>query len=83
MLQFHAMLRYGAFCQFSPNALTLVSVTGLELAFSACYPTMKGIGPDKVLGVFFTFVPKYTLASGLGTAFLFHIYDVAPWLAAH
>ena len=83
VLGFHAMLRYGAFCQFSPNALTLVSVTGRELAFSACIPSARGLGPDKILGVLFTFMPKYTLASGLGTAYFCHICDVAPRMAAH
>ena len=83
VLGFHAMLRYGAFCQFSPNALTLVSVTGRELAFSVGNPTGQCLGPDKVLGVLFTFMPKYTLSSGLGTAYFCHICDVAPWLATH
>ena len=83
VLGFHAMLRFGAFCQFSPNALTLVTASGRELAFSACYPTVRCLGPDKVLGVLFTFVPKYTLASGLGTAYFCHICDVAPQLSAH
>ena len=70
-LGFHAMLRYGAFCQFSPNALTLVFKTGRELAFCSCRTDEQDLGPKAVL--LFTFVPKYTLSNGLGTAF-FHPY---------
>ena len=80
---FHAMLRYGAFCQFSPNALTLVSVTGRELAFSVLYPTVQCLGPEKLLGVLFSFVSKFTLAYGLDIAYFCDICDVARWLAAH
>ena len=77
------MLRFGAFCQLAPNALTLVTKSGRELPFAACFPTVQSLGPDKALGVLFTFVPKYTLASGLGTAYFCHICDVAPQLAPH
>ena len=77
------MLRFGAFCQLAPNALTLVTSSGCELTFAACFPTVQSLGPDKALGVLFTFVPKYTLASGLGTAYFCHICDVAPELAEH
>ena len=72
------MLRFGAFCQLSPNALTLVTSSGCELTFAACLPTVQSLAPDKALGVLFTFVPKYTLASGFGTAYFYHICDVAP-----
>ena len=67
-LGFHAMLRYGAFCQFSPK-LTLVFETGRELAFCSCRTEEQDLGPKAVLGVLFTFVPKYTLSNGLKTAF--------------
>ena len=82
-LGFHAMLRYGAFCQFSPNALTLVLKTGRELAYSSCPETGQNLGPNVVLGVLFTFIPKYTLSNGLGTAFFSHICDIAPNWTPH
>ena len=66
-LGIHALLRYGAFCQFSPNALTLVFKTGRELAFCSCHGVEQHLGPNSVLGVLFTFEPKYTLSNGLGT----------------
>ena len=72
------MLRYGAFCQFSPNALTLVFKTGRELAFCSCRTDEQNLGPKAVLEVLFTFVPKYTLSNGLRTAFFSHICDIAP-----
>ena len=68
-LGFHAMLRYGAFCQFSSNALTLVLKSGRELAYSSCRGNNRDLGPNVVLGVLFTFVPKFTLSNGLGTTF--------------
>ena len=63
------MLRYGAFCQFSSNALTLVLKSGRELAYTSFRGNNRDLGPNVVLGVLFTFVPKYTLSNGLGTAF--------------
>ena len=83
VLGFHAMLRYGAFFQFTPDALTLVLKSGREVAFFARHPTEEDLRPENVLGILFTFVPKYTLESGLGTAFFCHICDVAPSLATH
>ena len=77
------MLRYGAFCQFSSNALTLVLKSGRELAYTSCRGNNRDLGPNVVLGVLFTFVPKYTLSNGLGTAFFAHICDVAPRWAHH
>ena len=52
--------------------------TGRELAFSSCLETEENLGPNVVLGVLFTFVPKYTMSNRLGTAFFSHICDVAP-----
>ena len=83
VLGFHAMLRYGAFCQLSPNALTLVFNDGRERAFCAGRPDQQDLGPTAICGVLFTFVPKYTLCSGLGTAFFSHICDIAPQWAPH
>ena len=72
---------FGAFCQLAPNALTLVTSSGCELPFATSFPAAQSLGPDQALGVLFTFVPKYTLASGLGTAFFCHFCGVAPQLA--
>ena len=77
------MLRYSAFCQFSSNALTLVLKDGRERAFCSCRPDQQDLGPSAIWGVLFTFVPKYTLCSGLGTAFFSHICDIAPQWAPH
>ena len=41
------------------------------------------LGHDNALGVLFTFTPKYKLANCLGIAFICHICDITPWLAAH
>ena len=83
VLGFHAMLRFGAFCQFTPKALTLVLKCGRELAFTSLNLAAPTLGPKRLLGILFTFTPKYTLASGLGTAFFCHICDVSPPLAPH
>ena len=83
VLGFHAMLRYGAFCQFTSEALSLVLKTGRERAYSSYYPESPSLKPEEVLGVLFTFTPKFTLSNGLGTAFFCHICDIAPRLATH
>ena len=82
-LGFHAMLRYGAFCQFTVSRLTLVQKTGRERAFTSFGPEPLRLTPAAALGVLFTFTPKYTLSNGIGTAFFCHICDVAPSLAEH
>ena len=79
----HAMLRFGAFCQFSPKALTLVLKCGRERAFTSLNLANPTLGPKRLLGILFTFTPKYTLANGLGTAFFCHICDVSPSNASH
>ena len=82
-LGFHAMLRYGAFCQFTVSRLTVVLKNGCERAFTSFGHAPLPIAPHLALGVLFTFTPKYTLSNGIGTAFFCHICDVAPTLAMH
>ena len=81
VLGFHAMLRFGAFSQLSPKALTLIFKCGLELPLTALNQAAPNLDPKRLLGILFTFTPKYTLLNGLGTAFFCHICDVSPLLA--
>jgi len=83
VLGFHAMLRFGAFCQLTPNALTLILKCGREVAFTSLNPAAPNLDPKRLLGILFTFTPIYTLLNGLGTAFFCHIRDVSPPLAPH
>ena len=83
VLGFHAMLRYGAFCQFTKAKLTVVHKTGRERAFTSFGPGRLQVTPNAALGILFTFTPKYTLANGIGTAFFCHICDIAPALKEH
>ena len=82
-LGFHAMLRYGAFCQFNKSKLIVVLKNGHERAFTSFGPDPIPLADRTTLGVLFTFTPKYTLSNGIGTAFFCHICDVAPTLAIH
>ena len=82
VMGFHAMLRFGAFCQFYPEALAIVYRTGRERAWTS-FASVPDISCEKVLGVIFTFTPKFTLSNGLGCAYFCHICDVCPRLAIH
>ena len=83
VLGFHAMLRFGAFSQLTPKALTIVFKCGRELPLTSLNQAAPDLGPKRLLGILFTFTPKYTLLNGLGTAFFCHICDVSPPLAPH
>ena len=83
VLGFHAMLRFGAFNQLTPKSLTLVFKSGRELPLTSINLAASNLDPKRLLGVLFTFTPKYTLRNGLGTAFFCHISNVAPTLAPH
>ena len=82
VLGFHAMLRYGAFCQFCPEALTVVYHTGRERAWVS-FSSKPNLSDKEILGVVFTFAPKFTLSNGLGCAYFCHICDTNPKLAIH
>ena len=82
-LGFHAMLRFGAFSQLTPKSLTLVFKCGRELPLTRINQAAPPLDPKRLLGILFTFTPKYTLRNGLGTAFFCHICDVSPPLAPH
>ena len=82
-LGFHAMLRFGAFSQLTPKSLTLVFKCGRELPLTSINQAAPNLDPKRLLGILFTFIPKYTLRNGLGTAFFCHICDISPGLAPH
>lgn len=83
-LGFHAMLRFGAYCQLTPQCLTAVLTNGNEWPLS-CLP-LQFIQSLRhhLLGFVFSFCPKYTSSDGRVTsAYFCHICDVAPKLAPH
>ena len=83
-LGFHAMLRFGAFCQLTPSSLTVVLNDGDEWPFHQIPASLFLALSDRLLGFRFTFIPKYTSSEGRVTsAFFCHICDVAPKLQAH
>ena len=83
ILGFHAMLRFGAFCQFNAQSLSLVLSNGHELPISntpiQTLPTLR----RSLVGVIFKFAPKYTSAHPRGIAYFCHICAVAPPLKPH
>ena len=82
-LGFHAMLRFGAFCQMTPYLLTAILTSGEEWPLS-CVPLNLIGACDRLLGFVFTFSPKYTSSDGRVTsAYFCHICDVVPRLAVH
>lgn len=82
-LGFHAMLRFGAFCQMTPYLLTAILSSGEEWPLS-CVPLNLIGACDRLLGFVFTFSPKYTSSDGRVTsAYFCHICDVVPRLAVH
>ena len=83
VLGFHAMLRFGAFCQFNAKALCLVLTDGREVQIAN---TQIQRLPDLgrfLLGVIYRFEPKYTSAHSWGSAYFCHICVVAPSLKSH
>ena len=83
-LGFHAMLRFGAFCQLTPSSLTVVLNDGDEWPLLQIPASLFLALSDRLLGFRFTFTPKYTSSEGRVTsAFFCHICDVAPKLQAH
>ena len=82
-LGFHAMLRFGAFCQLTPCCLTAILSSGEEWPLS-CVPLSLIESRQRLLGFVFTFSPKYTSSDGRVTsAYFCHICDVVPRLAIH
>ena len=83
VLGFHAMLRFGAFCQFNAKALCLVLTNGHELRISNTQiqrlPNLRRF----LLGVIYRFEPKYTSAHSWGAAYFCHICVVAPSFKSH
>ena len=83
ILGFHAMLRFGAFCQFNANALYLVLTNGRELRLAntpiRTLPNLR----SSLLGIVYRFEPKYTSVHSWGTAYFCHICVVAPPLKVH
>ena len=83
-LGFHAMLRFGAFCQFTPNLLTAILRNGGELPLSQHPSDLIDSIAHFIVGFMFTFSPKYTSSNErVTTAYFCHICDVAPKLAPH
>ena len=82
-LGFHAMLRYGAFCQLTPGSLTVVLKDGAEWPVPRVPPCIFDSLQKQILGVVYSFTPKYSAASGRGSAYFCHICDVAPHLKPH
>ena len=82
-LGFHAMLRFGAFCQMTPYLLTAILASGEEWPLS--YVPLDLIAAcERLLGFVFTFSPKYTSSDGRVTsAYFCHICDIVPRLAVH
>ena len=83
VLGFHAMLRFGAFCQFNAKALCLVLTNGREVQIAN---TQIQRLPDlrrSLLGVIYRFEPKYTSAHSWGSAYFCHICVVAPSFKSH
>ena len=80
---FHAMLRYGAFCQLTPASLTAISKDGEEWPVPQIAHSFLPRLRKRLLGIRFTFTPKYSSASGRGSAYFCHICDVAPHLKNH
>ena len=82
-LGFHAMLRFGAFCQMTACCLTAILSNGEEWPLS-CVPLSLIESRQHLLGFLFTFSPKYTSSDGRVTsAYFCHICDVVPRLAVH
>ena len=82
-LGFHAMLRFGAFCQMTPCCLTAILASGDEWPLS-CVPLTLVQSKQHILGFVFSFSPKYTSSDGRVTsAYFCHICDVVPRLAIH
>ena len=80
---FHAMLRFGAFSQFTPAALKVVLKGGQEISFISIPPGSREFVCANLLGIVFTFYPKYCSFKGLGSAFFAHVCDVAVPLKHH
>ena len=84
VLGFHAMLRFGAFCQLTPNCLTAILRNGGELPLSQVPIELIDSMKHFLLGFMFTFSPKYTSSNErVTTAYFCHICDVAPNMAPH
>ena len=78
VLGFHAMLRFGAFCQLNAHSLSLILINGNELPLlSASIHDLPSIRRT-LLGFIFRFAPKYTSAHSRGIAYFSHICAVAP-----
>ena len=83
VLGFHAMLRFGAFCQLNAHSLSLILVNGNELPLlTASIHDLPSIRRS-LLGLIFRFAPKYTSAHSRGVAYFCHICAVAPPLKSH
>ena len=82
-LGFHAMLRFGAFCQMAPYCLTALLSSGEEWPLSRV-PLDLIASSERLLGFVFTFSPKYTSSyDRVTSAYFCHICDVAQRLATH
>ena len=73
-LGFHAMLRFGAFCQLTPSRLTAIFSNGGELPLSHVPIELFESRGHLLVGFMFSFSPKYTSSEGrVTTAFLSHL----------
>ena len=83
-LGFHAMLRFGAFCQLTPSSLTVILNDGDEWPLHHMPSSLFTAFSTRLLGFRFTFTPKYTSSDGRVTsAYFCHICDIAPDWQAH
>ena len=83
-LGFHAMLRFGAFCQLTASSLTVILSDGDEWPLHLMPSGLFTAVSNRLLGLRFTFTPKYTSSDGRVTsAYFCHICDIAPDWQAH
>ena len=70
-LGFHAMLRFGAFCQLTPSRLTAIFSNGGELPLSQVPIELFESRGHLLVGFMFSFSPKYTSSDGRVTTAFF------------
>ena len=80
---FHAMVRFGAFCQLNAQSLSFVLANGQPWSLAAAQPRNLPFLRNRLLGIIFRFSPKYTSAHQWGAAFFCHVCVVAPSLKTH
>ena len=70
-LGFHAMLRFGTFTQFTASSLTVILNDGDEWPLHLMSSGLFEAVSTQLLGIRFTFTPKYTSSDGRVTSAYF------------